>query len=159
MDQINAVKKSLNETLTQVAKQMKDVRVPEFRMPEYRLPDIAIQPSPLVTAALDNYASEFHKRLKKWVEDFDATLDEAHEVGACLVSFGQRVVFHLNGMGYWNPSLITFRGTTEDGNPVELIQHVSQISILLMKLPRKDPSQPKRPIGFVVPENTCESET
>jgi hypothetical protein len=36
----------------------------------------------------------------------------------------------------------------ENGDPVELIQHVSQISILLMKLKRSDPEAPKRPIGF-----------
>jgi hypothetical protein len=39
-------------------------------------------------------------------------------------------------------------GVTEDGNPVQLIQHVSQISVLLMKLPRKDTSKPKQPFGF-----------
>mgnify|MGYP003317637775 CR=1 FL=1 len=33
-------------------------------------------------------------------------------------------------------------------NNVELIQHVSQINILLVKLPRLNPEQPKRPIGF-----------
>jgi hypothetical protein len=33
-------------------------------------------------------------------------------------------------------------------NRVELIQHVSQISILLQTLPRKDPSKAKQPIGF-----------
>ena len=57
-------------------------------------------------------------------------------------------MFSLSDIGFWNPSLITFRGVTDDGSPVELIQHVTQISVLLMKLPRKDPSKPKRPIGF-----------
>jgi hypothetical protein len=58
------------------------------------------------------------------------------------------VIFHLHNMGYWNPSLISFSGTTENGEPVELIQHISQISLLLMKLPRTNPSEPKKPIGF-----------
>jgi hypothetical protein len=69
-------------------------------------------------------------------------------VGVRLVSFGQSVVFHLEQIGYWNPSLISFKGFTEDGEPVELIQHVSQISVLLTKLSRKDPTKPKKPIGF-----------
>jgi hypothetical protein len=51
-------------------------------------------------------------------------------------------------MGYWNPSLLFFIGVTDDGNPVQLIQHVSQISVLLMKLPRRDTSKPKQPFGF-----------
>ena len=97
-----------------------------------------------------NYASEFHQRLIAWISAFDESLDQEHEVGVRLVSFGQSIVFHLDAMGYSNPSLISFKGTTTDDDPVELIQHVSQISILLMKLPRKDPSTPKRRIGFCV---------
>jgi len=95
-----------------------------------------------------NLASEFYSRLVEWINDFDSSLDQEYEVGVRLVSFGQTVVFHLDDMGYWNPSLISFRGRTDDGQPVELIQHVSQISILLMKLKRPDPSKPKRKIGF-----------
>jgi hypothetical protein len=104
-----------------------------------------------------NFASEFHKRLVKWINDFDSTLDQEHEVGVRLVSFGQTVVFHLDDMSYWNPSLISFQGTTEDGQPVELIQHVSQISILLMKLKRPDPTKPKRKIGFVPEKDGTEN--
>jgi hypothetical protein len=117
-----------------------------------RLPEIPrlseIPRNPLITNAESNYASEFHKRLVKWINDFDASLDEKHEVGIRLVSFGQTVTFHLQDLGYCNPSLISFSGIIESGAPVELIQHVSQISILLMKMERKDPDKPKRPIGF-----------
>jgi Family of unknown function (DUF6173) len=106
------------------------------------------QPDPMLVNAENNYASEFHKRLVKWIDDFDASLDEKHEVGLRLVSFGQTVTFHLQNLRYWNPSLISFSGTTETGAPVELIQHVSQISLLLMKMPRLEPEKPKRPLGF-----------
>jgi hypothetical protein len=116
--------------------------------PTFRLPP----PSPLVTNVEANYASEFHKRLVAWINDFDSQLDQQHEVGVRLVSFGQTVVFHLADISYWNPSLIVFKGAMEDGQPVELIQHVSQISILLMRLPRKDPNQPKTRIGFTQDE-------
>lgn len=95
-----------------------------------------------------NLASEFHKRLVEWINDFDKSLDQDHEVGVRLVNFGQAVTFHLRDVGYWNPSLISFSGYTEQGEPVELIQHVSQISILLLKVKRQDPSEPKRPICF-----------
>lgn len=96
----------------------------------------------------ENLASEFYQRISELIRSFDASLDQAHEVGMRLVSFGATVIFHLESMGYYNPSLITFAGKTEAGEPVELIQHVTQISLLLMKLPRKNPSEPKRPIGF-----------
>lgn len=107
-----------------------------------------------VKNAEQGIASEFYKRLVKWINDFDSALDDEHEVGVRLVSFGQSVVFHLNGIGYWNPFLISFLGTTEDGQPVELIQHVNQISILLMKLPRKNPEEPKKPIGFATNQDS-----
>lgn len=111
-----------------------------------KIPDI----SPTIFKDLrpQNFASDFYDRLVKWINDFDASLDDEHEVGLRLVNFGQTVTFHLENIGYWNPALISFTGTTEDGNPVELIQHVNQISILLMKLKRPDPSKPKRKIGF-----------
>jgi len=119
-----------------------------------RMPELRIPTNP-------NLASEFHKRLVKWINDYDSSLDQDHEVGLMLVSFGQTVVFHLNDIGYWNPSLISFEGVTNEGEPVELIQHVSQISILLMKLKRLDTSQPKRKIGFraEAKEETNEEET
>ncbi|MBI4620702.1 MAG: hypothetical protein HY739_11160 [Desulfobacterales bacterium] len=106
-----------------------------------KLPKIQIPTDP-------NLASEFYKRLVEWVNDFDKSLDQDHEVGVRLVNFGQAVTFHLRDIGYWNPSLISFSGYTEQSEPVELIQHVSQISILLLKVKRQDPFQPKRPIGF-----------
>lgn len=105
--------------------------------------------SDLAIAKNQNLASEFYMRLSKWINDFDSTLDQEHEVGVRLVSFGQTVVFHLEDISYWNPSLISFLGFTEDGQPVELIQHVSQISILLMKLKRPDPTKPRSKIGFI----------
>jgi hypothetical protein len=95
-----------------------------------------------------NLASEFHRRLVNYINDYNRDLDNNHEVGVQLVSFGANIVFHLEDIGYWNPSLITLTGVTEQGDPVELIQHVSQISILLMKMKRNKPDDPKKPIGF-----------
>lgn len=96
-----------------------------------------------------NLASEFHKRLTTWINDFNRELDDEYEVGVQLVSFGEKVTFHIKNIGYWNPSLISFSGITDEGAPVELIQHVTQISILLMKMERTEPENPKKPIGFV----------
>ncbi len=93
-------------------------------------------------------ASGFNKRLVQWINDFHRSLDEDYEAGACLTTFGQSVTFHIENIGYWNPALISFKGFTEEGNPVELIQHISQISILLVKLKRNKLEEPKRPIGF-----------
>lgn len=128
--------------------------IPKITLPdvfthrEFRMPEIPVVTHPAERVAEANYASEFHKRLVDWIRRFDDTLDQNHEVGVRLVSFGQSVTFHLEDLGFWNPSLISFKGHTEEGAPVELIQHVSQISVLLVRLPREDPNRPKRPIGF-----------
>ncbi|MFK5892327.1 MAG: DUF6173 family protein [Pseudomonadota bacterium] len=95
-----------------------------------------------------NHASEFHHRLITWINDFHKSLDDKHEAGARLVNFGQSVTFHIEDISYWNPSLISFVGTNENDEPIELIQHVSQISILLVKMKRADIDKPKMPIGF-----------
>lgn len=110
-------------------------------VPSMNLPQIKVATNP-------NLASEFHDRLVKMINDFDATLDQEHEVGMRLVSYGQTVQFHVEDLGYYNPSLIRFYGRTEDGSRVELIQHVSQISFLLLAVKRLNPEEPKRPIGF-----------
>ncbi|QRG66945.1 DUF6173 family protein [Brevibacillus choshinensis] len=94
-------------------------------------------------------ASGYHKRLIEMITAFDNSLDNEHEVGMKLVTFGQAVTFHVTGIGYYNPSLIRFLGRLEDGSSVELIQHISQISFLLMAVKRSNPDEPKKPIGFI----------
>jgi hypothetical protein len=113
------------------------------------IPVSKMPPNALIESGKANQASEYHKALVSRINNFDKSLDEDHEVGVRLVSFGSDVTFHLTALGYQNPLLITFFGTTSDGNPIELLQHVSQISILLMKLPRLNPNQPKKTIGFL----------
>jgi hypothetical protein len=43
----------------------------------------------------------------------------------------------------------------KDGDAVELIQHVSQISFLAVKVPKLNPDEPKRPFGFEQGVNGC----
>lgn len=82
------------------------------------------------------------------VNDFHRELEDDYEVAGQLVNFGQEVTFSFTGIGYFNPSLIRFFGEKADGSPIELIQHVSQISVMLIKQPRAHLEEPKRPIGF-----------
>jgi len=105
--------------------------------------------NPLIVAERENRASAFYKRLVEWINEFEKSLDPEHEVGVRLVSFGPEVVFHLTDITYWNPSLIRFDGTLDNGSPVQLMQHVTQISVLLTSVPRT-----RDRIGFRAEEET-----
>lgn len=94
------------------------------------------------------FASALYKQISKEVQSFENTLDLEHEVGIRLVSFGQSIQFHVTDIDYRNPHLFFFYGFLDDGSPVELMQHVSQLSFLLIKVKRLKPEEPKRPIGF-----------
>lgn len=103
-------------------------------VPQVRLPD-------------GHMASGLYDRLTAWIQEFEEGLDADHEVGVRLVAFGQALVFHLTQMSWWNPALIRFDGFDDAGNPVQLIQHISQISVLLHRLPKQGPEA--RKVGFV----------
>lgn len=103
---------------------------------------------PVIDFTNSNHASEFYWRLVEWVNDFHRELENEYEVGGQLVTFGNEITFSFTDLTYWNPSLIGFIGTKPDGSPVKLIQHVSQINVLLVRQKRVHPEEPKRPIGF-----------
>lgn len=93
-------------------------------------------------------AQALFKQLVSQIKYFEKNLDHEHEVGIQLVSFGQSIQFSVTSIGYMDPSLILFEGILPDGSNVELIQHVSQISFLMMAVQRQNPEKPKAPIGF-----------
>lgn len=93
-------------------------------------------------------AKNIFRQLMQQIKEFEAGLNEEYEVGMKLVSFGQSVQFSVTSLGYLNPNLIIFEGILPDGTTVELIQHISQISFLMMAVKRPHPEKPKAPIGF-----------
>lgn len=93
-------------------------------------------------------ASDFFKKLSHYMDEFDKGLNQEHEVGIRLVNFGQSIQFTVHNIGYYNPQLICFYGEMPDGSAIQLIQHVNQLNFLLTAVKRKNPDEPKRPIGF-----------
>ena len=95
-----------------------------------------------------NPAEWAHERLVRSIARFEARLDDDTEIGARLVSFTEKDTFHIEDLGYWGPDFVVFYGTSLEGNPVELIQHISQVNVLLVALP-KEQEEPRR-IGFML---------
>lgn len=94
-----------------------------------------------------NPAEWMYERLGKYIKRFESGLDNDHEVGARLVSFGQMVTFHIEDVGYYGPDIITFYGINNEGERLQLIQHISQLNVLLIAMKKRE-EKPKR-IGYI----------
>lgn len=88
------------------------------------------------------------RQLQREIQAFEAALDSDSDVGVRLVAFGPSIVVHVTDVGYYQPNLVVLVGQTGDGSPVRIVQHISQLSILLVKAPRLDPDSPRPQIGF-----------
>jgi hypothetical protein len=92
------------------------------------------------------HVSWMYERLIRSIADFEEKLDQDTEIGARLVTFGNKEVIHIEDVGYWGPDLIIFHGTNSEGKPLQLLQHQSQVNVLLVAVPKEGP-KPRR-IGF-----------
>lgn len=90
------------------------------------------------------------QRLAQAIVAFEKQLDAEHEVGFRLVSFSDNQVFHALDIGFWAPDLILFYGRGPDGAPMQLIQHVSQVSMLLVAAKKQSTEEAPRRIGFEI---------
>ncbi len=91
-------------------------------------------------------AEAMYRRLVHQIAEFESQLDDDDEIGARLVSAPDSSVFHIVRLEFRNPELIVFHGSNEHGKPVQLLQHVTQLNVLLTALP-KETEKPRR-IGF-----------
>jgi hypothetical protein len=84
--------------------------------------------------------------LIQMILEFQAELAADQEVGLCLTNFGRDVTISVEEVGCRYPHLMFFRGT-HNGEEVQLVQHVSQLNLLLVKL--KVEGRPPRRVGFL----------
>ncbi len=111
-------------------------------------------PIPNLTVACDipipgvpSAAECMFKKLMAHIADFEGVLNPDQEVGASMVSFGDKP-FYISGIGYHGNDMIIFYGASMSGEPVKLMQHVTQTNVMLTVMVRqKDHKQAKR-IGF-----------
>ncbi|WP_120500550.1 DUF6173 family protein [Roseovarius sp. EL26] len=88
-----------------------------------------------------------YERLIMYIQNFEKTLDNEHEVAMGFTG-GDAGVLRIEGMGYFDPDVITFYGSDPSGAKTQLVQHVSQLSVMLRALPKQvEQAEPNR-IGF-----------
>lgn len=89
------------------------------------------------------------ERIVRSLKTFEESLTRDEEVGLRFAAYPGEAL-RIENVGFWNPDMIKFTGRTGDGARYELIQHASQVSLLLVALP-KIHKEPRR-IGFNLAE-------
>lgn len=88
------------------------------------------------------------ERLILYIRNFEEQLDGKHEVAMGFAG-GDAGVLRIEGMGFFDPDIVTFYGSDESGAKTQLIQHVSQLSVILRALPTQSTEgAPPNRIGF-----------
>jgi len=82
------------------------------------------------------------------VQAFEQSLTAGEDVGVMLTTLGAGLVIHVRNLAH-SQEAIFIAGVDEDGREVELIQHFTQISILLTRVKAQNPEEPRRQIGFL----------
>ena len=88
-----------------------------------------------------------YERLILYIKTFEEQLDNEHEVAMGFVG-GDAGVLRIEGIGYFDPDVLTFYGSDGEGMKTQLIQHVSQLSVMLRALPKLVESAAPNRIGF-----------
>ena len=92
-----------------------------------------------------------YERMILYIQNFEKQLDAEHEVAMGFAG-SDAGVLRIEGMGFFDPDIITFYGTDPTGAKTQLVQHVSQLSVLLRALPKRDKTAEANRIGFRLAE-------
>ena len=107
------------------------------------LPD-AVARKPVQQKSAARWAYE---RLILYLQKFEETLDNDHEMAMGFAG-SDAGIMRIEGMGYFDPDIVTFYGSDPTGARTQLVQHVSQLNVMLRALPKAvETAEPNR-IGF-----------
>ena len=88
-----------------------------------------------------------YERMVQYIRNFEAQLNANEEVAMGFAGSDAGVV-SIEGLGYYDPDILTFYGRDEEGMKTQLVQHVTQLSVILSAVPKVAPEIPARRIGF-----------
>lgn len=107
-------------------------------------PKATAKPQP----GLKSPAEWAHDRLVLYIRNFESNLDAAEEIAMGFAG-DEAGILQIEGIGFFDPDILTFYGRDETGAQTQLIQHVSQLSVTLRAVPKDAESDdPPRRIGF-----------
>ena len=88
-----------------------------------------------------------YERLILYIQNFEEQLDNEHEVAMGFTGTDAGVL-RIEGIGFFDPDIVTFYGADQQGTKTQLIQHVSQLNVMLRALPRENDGPGPTRIGF-----------
>ena len=91
------------------------------------------------------------------IVDFEKTLSPDEEIGGRLVSAPGEGVFHINDVDICGPEILVFVGNNQHDKPVRILQHYSQLNLLLTALPKE--KENSRRIGYLLEERVGKKPT
>lgn len=98
-----------------------------------------------------------YERIILYLKNFEEQLDSTQEVAMGFTG-SDTGVLRIEGMGYFDPDIVTFYGSDGGGGRTQLVQHVSQLNVMLRALPKPEEKTEARRIGFRLAQD-IEAET
>jgi len=107
-----------------------------INLPKFDIPKIIIPRSEMINLHIPIDKSKYPAwwtcgAVLDYIKEFENKLDTEIEIWMRLVSFWN-IIFHLQDVRSEEPSLITFYGVNEKWEPLQLIQNLAQLNILLI---------------------------
>lgn len=88
-----------------------------------------------------------YERLILYIQNFERQLDGGHEIAMGFTG-SEAGVLRIEGLGYFEPDILTFYGTDLDGARTQMVQHVSQLNVMLRAVAKPRDEDKARRIGF-----------
>jgi hypothetical protein len=98
-----------------------------------------------------------YERTVLYLKKFEEGLDDDHEIAMGFAGTDAGVL-KIEGMGYFDPDIVTFYGSDPAGAKMQLVQHVSQLSVVFRAAPKAAESAEPNRIGFKLLEDLEQGE-
>ena len=115
-----------------------------------KVPDISAYAANMGPLTRPNMAEYAVTAIYKEIADFEADLDSEHEVGMPIVGGPSGLCVHVREVYRFGTDKLVFVGVDGNQNPVRLIQHLTQLNLLMIAAPKIGPEAAR--IGFHCPE-------
>lgn len=88
-----------------------------------------------------------YERTVLYLQKFEEGLDDDHEIAMGFAGTDAGVL-KIEGMGFFDPDVVTFYGADAAGAKMQLVQHVSQLNVVFRALPKPVAAKAPNRIGF-----------